>query len=88
METGTFYVYILASGRHGALAIGVTDDLKRRVAEHRGDRARALVHYEPFLDAASAVTREKQLKYWHRAWKLRLIEETNPDWDDLSADLP
>ena len=96
MDGKPFYVYILASARHGGLSLGVTDDLKRRVEEHRHSaatsaagrsRERWLVHYEAFPDAASAVTREQQLKLWHRAWKLRLIEESNPEWRDLYPDL-
>ena len=92
MDKKPFYVYILASKRNGALYIGVTNDLIRRVYEHRNDlvkgftsryRIHLLVHFEEFPDAVSAVTREKQLKVWHRAWKIRLIEETNPEWDDL-----
>ncbi len=88
MDGKSLYVYILASGRRGALSIGITDDLKRRAAEHRDDHVRLLVHYEPFPDAAAALTRETQLKSWHRAWKLRLIEASNPDWNDLYPDLP
>lgn len=85
-------VYILASKRNGTLYIGVTRDLRRRVWEHREGvvegftkkyRVHRLVHYELFDDMQSAITREKRLKKWYRAWKIRLIEEKNPLWDDL-----
>jgi putative endonuclease len=86
-----YFVYILASGRHGTLYIGVTNDLSRRLAEHRAGTADAftkkykvhrLVHVEKFETAYSAITREKQLKKWNRDWKIRLIEESNLDWRD------
>ena len=85
-------VYILASQRNGALYIGVTSDLTKRIWQHRHAPAdgftkqyaiHMLVHYELHQDMRSAITREKQLKKWNRAWKLRLIESTNPDWIDL-----
>ena len=87
-----FYVYILASQRDGTLYIGVTNDLARRVWEHKTDavngftkkyRVHWLVWYELADTARAAITREKQLKKWNRVWKLRLIEEMNPDWKDL-----
>jgi putative endonuclease len=87
-----YYVYLLASGKHGTLYIGVTNDLVRRVYEHknkviRGFTARyevtKLVWYEAYDDPANAITREKELKKWRRDWKIRLIEENNPDWSDL-----
>ena len=87
-----YWVYILASGKHGTLYIGVTNDLIRRVAEHRlkvmegftekYDVVR-LVYFEQFDDAENAIKREKRLKKWNCAWKVRLIEEHNPNWDDL-----
>jgi putative endonuclease len=85
-------VYILASQRNGTLYIGVTSDLIRRAWQHKthatqGFTARyevgRLVHYELFGDMAHAIVREKRLKKWNRQWKLRLIEERNPDWRDL-----
>jgi len=91
-----YYVYILASKRNGTLYIGVTSDLKKRVHEHKNDLAEGftkkykihnLVHYEQTTDAISAIQREKQLKKWNRAWKIRLIEENNPIWKDLYDDL-
>jgi putative endonuclease len=91
-----YCVYILASRRNGTLYIGVTNDLKRRVSEHKGklvdgftkqyDIGR-LVHFEPYDDIRDAILREKRLKAWKRAWKVRLIEESNPDWDDLTGTL-
>ena len=87
-----FYVYLLASRRHGTLYLGITNDLIRRVHEHKyrnssGFAARykvdRLVWFETFDDPTEAITREKQLKKWRRDWKIRLIEELNPDWRDL-----
>ncbi len=87
-----YYVYILASKRNGTLYIGVTNDLMRRVYEHKNDfvegftkkyRVHMLVYYEQHENAESAIQREKHLKFWHRKWKIRLIEETNPEWQDL-----
>ena len=92
MGAHSFYVYILASGIGGTLYIGVTNDLIRRVAEHRLKLVKSftkkyevdrLVYFEQFDDAESAIRREKRLKKWNRAWKIRLIEEHNPNWDDL-----
>ena len=85
-------VYILASKRNGTLYIGVTSNLRKRIWEHREGivegftkkyAVHMLVYYELFTDMYSAITREKHLKKWRRAWKIRLIEETNPRWDDL-----
>ena len=87
-----YYVYILASRKYGTLYIGVTNDLVRRVYEHRtkavpGFTAKygvnKLVLFEKFDDVVTAITREKELKKWRRDWKTRLIEEQNPNWDDL-----
>jgi putative endonuclease len=92
MEARSFYVYILASHVGGTLYIGVTNDLIRRVAEHRLKSVKGftkkydvdkLVYFEQFDDAENAIRREKRLKSWNRAWKIRLIEELNPNWDDL-----
>ena len=91
----TYYVYILASKRNGTLYIGVTNDLMRRIYEHKHGLVKGftkdykvdiLVYYDAFPDPNSAITREKQLKNWHRQWKLNLIEGTNPYWRDLYAD--
>ena len=85
-------VYILASHRNGTLYIGVTSDLVKRCWEHRNALTMGftkkygvhqLVYYELHQEMYSAITREKQLKKWSRTWKLRLIEEHNPQWNDL-----
>ena len=87
-----YFVYILTSGIGGTLYIGVTNDLIRRVFEHKGKFVRGftkhydvvrLVYYEQFDDIEQAILREKRLKKWNRAWKVRLIEEKNPNWVDL-----
>ena len=89
-------VYILASGRNGTLYVGVTSDLIRRVWEHRNDvvkgftrkyHVHTLVWYEVHETMVSAIEREKSIKTWRRAWKLGLIEEMNPQWRDLYAEL-
>jgi putative endonuclease len=91
--TGTYYVYILASGRHGTLYIGVTNNLRTRLEQHRTGRGSKfvkqygvlrLVHVEEYSLPQEAIAREKQLKNWRRDWKIQLIEENNPDWSDLS----
>ena len=85
-------VYILASRRNGTLYTGVTTNLTKRVWEHKKDiiegftkkyGVHLLVYYEFHDDIMSAITREKQIKKWNRAWKLELIERKNPDWRDL-----
>ena len=90
-----YYVYIMTS-RSAVLYVGVTNDLRRRVAQHRtgeGSKFAAkykvnrLVHVEATNDIRSAIAREKQLKGWRRAKKLALIDETNPDWRDLADEL-
>jgi putative endonuclease len=92
MGARSFYVYILASRIGGTLYIGVTNDLIRRVAEHRLKQTKGftkkyevdrLVYFEQLDDAENAIKREKRLKKYNRAWKIRLIEELNPNWDDL-----
>jgi len=89
-------VYILATGKHGTLYIGVTSDLMGRLHQHReglieGFTSRYgvihLVRFEMFDDMASAIVREKQLKKWNRDWKLNLIESDNPEWVDLADGL-
>jgi putative endonuclease len=85
-------VYILASKQNGTLYIGVTGDLVKRAWQHKNNLVEGftkkygvhlLVYYEMHPDILSAITREKQLKKWNRAWKLELIEENNPEWNDL-----
>ena len=91
-----FYVYILASRKHGTIYIGVTNDLIRRIYEHkerlvpgftRDYEVHKLVYYEIFDDPESAIVREKRLKRWKRDWKIELIEASNPNWDDLYFEL-
>ena len=86
-------VYILASGRHGTIYIGVTSDLPGRLYQHRNGLIAGftaqygvyhLVRYELFGDMERAILREKQLKNWRRQWKINLIESENPDWHDLA----
>ena len=87
-----YWVYILASGKHGTLYIGVTNDLVRRVYQHKNKiikgftsqyHVHLLVWYEGYDDPTSAIEREKELKKWRREWKINLIEQDNPNWDDL-----
>jgi len=89
-------VYLLASKRNGTLYIGVTSDLMRRVWEHKQNAVEGftkkygvhmLVWFEMHEDMYSAITREKALKEWKRAWKLELIERSNPIWKDLYEEL-
>jgi putative endonuclease len=91
-----FYVYILASRPGGALYVGVTNDLVRRVYEHRQKSAPShskryhierLVYFEVYDTATPAIQREKNIKHWPRAWKTNLIGQTNPTWRDLYDDI-
>ncbi|WP_155263845.1 GIY-YIG nuclease family protein [Sphingomonas segetis] len=86
------YVYIMASGKNGTIYIGVTSDLAKRAWEHREGvvpgftrkyRCKLLVWFEAFDDIQQARLRELQMKEWKRAWKTKLIEERNLDWNDL-----
>jgi putative endonuclease len=90
------YVYILASRRNGTIYIGGTTDLPRRIYEHREGLVRGftrqygvkrLVYFETYSDVSDAVLRERRMKEWRRAWKVRLIEAGNPDWQDLAVSL-
>jgi putative endonuclease len=92
MNEKTYWVYILASRIGGTLYIGVTSDLVQRVYEHRTGAVPGftskygvyrLVYFEEFGDIENAIKREKRLKKWNRGWKIWLIEELNPNWDDL-----
>ena len=92
----TYYVYIMASQKNGTTYIGMTNDLYRRVHEHREKlytgfskekRTTKLVYYEEYADVRDAIKGEKQLKKWNRAWKIDLIEQANPEWRDLWFDL-
>ena len=88
-----FYVYILASDRNGTIYVGVTSDLTKRIWEHKQGFVHGftkeydvhhLVWYELHDFAESAITREKRIKQWNRKWKIRMIEELNPYWNDLN----
>ena len=88
----TYYVYILASKKNGVLYIGVTNNLYRRMNEHRSENGKGfthryhvtkLVYYEQFSEPYHAICREKAMKKWYRKWKIELIEKNNPEWKDL-----
>ena len=88
----SYYVYVLASRKEGAIYIGMTNDLVRRVYQHRTKAVPGftskynitqLVWFEIYDDPIAAITREKELKKWKRSWKAGLIEATNPKWNDL-----
>jgi putative endonuclease len=92
----SYYVYILASGRQGTLYTGITDDLIRRVGEHKKGKVQGftkkyvvdqLVYYEDTNDIRTAIEREKHIKTWNREWKIKLIEEDNPEWRDLYLEI-
>lgn len=89
-------VYLLASRRNGTLYIGVTSNLPQRIWQHRKEAVEGftqkyavhrLVYFELHDDMATAISREKQLKHWNRAWKIALIEKANPTWRDLWPDI-
>lgn len=97
MRAHCYHVYILSNARRTVLYIGMTNDLARRVAEHKAGqvegftkryRVRDLLWAESFSDVNDAIAREKQLKRWHRDWKWNLVRQTNPDLIDLGATLP
>ncbi len=92
----SYFVYMLASKRNGTLYVGVTNNLLRRVGEHRDKTVPGftrrygvdiLVWYEMYDDINDAIAREKQIKGWNRTWKLRLIEKENSGWNDLAPSL-
>ena len=92
----SYWVYILASRPRGTLYVGVTNDLVRRVTEHREGSVpgftkdygvKMLVYFEEHTDVEAAIDREKKLKRWARAWKIDLIRSKNPDWRDLFVDI-
>lgn len=89
-------VYILASKYKGTLYIGATSDLVKRIWQHKNNfvegfthkySVHQLVYFEQYDSIIDALTREKQLKAWHRSWKIRLIEKNNPQWRDLYAEI-
>jgi putative endonuclease len=88
----SYYVYILAGRKDGATYVGITNDLVRRIYEHKTKAVRGftskynitrLVSFEIYDDPLSAISREKELKKWKRSWKIELIEARNPEWQDL-----
>ncbi len=92
----TYYVYILASKKNGTLYVGMTNDLKRRVYEHKEAlvegftkkyNVKMLVWYEETSDVEGAIAREKQLKKYNRQWEVNLIQENNREWKDLYSAL-
>ena len=92
----SYWVYILASRKHGTLYIGVTNNIMRRVWEHRQGRGSRfvkryrvtrLVYAEPHEEIERAIQREKTMKEWPRAWKIKQIESMNPEWNDLYDDI-
>lgn len=92
----SFYVYIMASRKNGTIYVGVTSDLVKRVYEHKNGLTEGftkkynvhdLVWYEVHGSADAAITREKRIKKWKRAWKIQMIENENPGWDDLYRDI-
>lgn len=92
----SYWVYILSSKRNGTLYIGITNNLLKRVWEHKNKKVEGftkkyevnhLVYYEIHENPESAIMREKQIKKWNRLWKIRIIEEMNPTWKDLYEDI-
>jgi putative endonuclease len=92
MLTRSYFVYLLANRRNGTLYVGVTNDLAKRVWQHKEGLVdgftkkygvKLLVWYEHTESIEAAIVREKQIKKWNRAWKVELIEANNPDWKDL-----
>ncbi len=91
-----YYVYIIASAKYGTLYIGVTNDLLKRIWEHKEKLVEGftkkhavhkLVYFEVHQEIEAAIVREKRLKNWNRQWKINLIEEHNPEWGDLYLNL-
>ena len=96
MSKQYYYVYILSSQKNGTLYIGITNNLVRRIWEHKHQLVEGftnkyevhhLTYYEVHESPESAITREKQIKKWNRLWILKLIEEKNPEWKDLYKDI-
>lgn len=93
MESKTqYYVYILAKERNSTFYVGMTSNLQKRIWEHKNEIAdgftkkykiKTLVYYETYDDPENAIKREKRLKKWNRAWKMKVIEDMNPEWKDL-----
>lgn len=90
-----YYTYVLSNNKNGTLYIGMTNDLERRMFEHKNKLIEGftkkyeldkLLYFEQFQYVNDAIKREKQLKNWNRQWKIDLIEKDNKDWNDLSSD--
>lgn len=95
MSQGYYFVYMMTNRVRGVLYTGVTNDLARRIVEHRTGRGAAftarynlyrLAWFEPHTDIAEAILREKRIKGWRREWKDRLVEDLNPAWADLASE--
>jgi putative endonuclease len=96
MQSKHGYIYIMSNKQNGTLYVGVTSDLIKRIHEHKNHFIEGftskyslnnLVYYEIFENIENAILREKQIKKWNRAWKLKLINEFNPNWRDLYPDI-
>ena len=96
MQKNESYVYIMASKKYGTLYIGITSDIVWRIYEHKEKRVEGftkkynidkLVYFETYTDINEAIFREKQIKKWRRDWKINLIEQNNPYWQDLYHEL-
>lgn len=96
MFNNAYCVYILSSQKNGTLYIGITNNIAKRVWEHKNQKVDGftkkyevhhLVYYEIYDNPESAIAREKQLKKWNRKWKIELIQEKNPEWKDLYKDI-
>jgi len=92
----TYYIYILTSKKNGTLYIGLTNNLVRRIFEHKSGLIKGftkkysvnkLVYFENYSDINAAILREKRLKKWKRQWKIEMIQKENPEWEDLYEDL-
>ena len=91
-----YYVYILTKARNSTFYVGMTSDLPKRIWQHKNEISdgftkkygiKTLVYYEVFENVEDAIAREKRLKKWNRAWKMRVIEEMNPNWNDLYEEI-
>ncbi len=96
MHNNKYYIYILTKERNSTFYVGITSNLQKRIWEHKNELAdgftkkynvKNLVYYEIFDNPEAAIKREKRLKKWSRAWKMKIIEEINPDWNDLYEDI-
>ena len=93
-EDYEYHVYIITNRKNGVLYIGITGNLKQRIYQHKRGKNKSfssryhlnkLVYYEFYNYPYLAIKREKQLKKWNRSWKINLINDFNPDWEDLSS---